>query len=614
MMNKKISAWTLVCGTLGLSQVWAAQIDQVQFKFIDNQSVVEISGDSLSGFSKRENTSPPQLVLTFNDTTVAQAATRKLDTSSFKSNVLQVSAYPLSGSKNQARVVVDFKKGTHFTVDQETGRVLVKVQDTGANRIEVADDDSGSDENDADSGFVPNGDKGGSTAAKERSSDNSPLSTITNSQEDKKFTGSPITLKLKDADVHEVLRMIGEASGFNIVIHPAVQGRLTVSLEQVPWDQALDVVLTMLRLGAERSDSVLRVMPRDMLIAEKQQELETKKLSAAAAPRVTRVFPISYADLSQLSQILQNFANSQNTTPGASGVPTTIIVDANTQSLIVRDTMENIDRIKKMIQILDVQTPQVLVETKVVEASEDFTKDLNGSFGAGGTRYQFGSNGPASLVGPPTAALGDTAGAGTFAGADVFSLSGRVISLNATLKMAEKESKAKVVSSPRTVVLSGKSSSINQARSVGIQVTTPATATSPATTTIQQVTANTRLTVTPRVTNDGSVFMRLDLNRDVLNLTNTQAPAAEPRSLNTEVIVESGSTLVIGGVLNLDESEVDSGFPLLHKLPLIGWLFGSNSKTRTKSELMFFVTPRILNQKKTALSTNPDMTADTNKL
>jgi type IV pilus assembly protein PilQ len=600
-MNIKIAACVLVCGGLSLSAAWAGQIDQVQFKFIDNQSVVEISGDAITSFQKRENKTPAQLVLTFNDTSVSKEASRKLDTSSFKSNVIQVSAYPLGGSQKQARVVVDFKKGTHYTVDQEEGRILVKVQDNPSSSVATNDADA------TDESIAETDDEApASLEATKRASKNDPLGTVMDSQADKKFTGSPITLKLKDADVHEVLRMIGEASGFNIVIHPAVQGKLTVSLEQVPWDQALDVVLTMLRLGAERSNNVLRVMPREMLIAEKQQELESKKMSAAAAPRVTRVFPISYADLSQLSQILQNFTNSQNNAPGSSGVATTIIVDANTQSLIVRDTLENIDRIKKMIQILDVQTPQVLVETKVVEATSEFTKNINGAFGAGGTRYQFGANGPGALVGAPAAALGNTAGAGTFSGADVFSLGGRVISLNATLRMAESESTAKVVSSPRTVVLSGKSSSITQARSVGIQVQTPATATSPATTTIQQVTANTRLTVTPRVTNDGSVFMRLDLSRDVLNLSNALAPAAEPRQLNTEVIVESGNTLVIGGVLSLDENNSESGFPILHKLPLIGWLFGASTKSQLKTELMFFVTPRILNQKKTALSRDDD--------
>lgn len=426
------------------------------------------------------------------------------------------------------------------------------------------------------------------------------------SSKEGKFTGSPITLKLKDADVHEVLRLISETSGFNIVIHPLVQGKLTVSLEQVPWDQALDVVLTTLKLAAERNESVLRVLPRDLLMAEKQQDLDSKKLSLATAPRITRVFPISYADIVQLSQILQNFANSQNTTGGssASGTqvpPTTIIIDNNTQSLIVRDTTDNVEKIKKMIQLLDVQTPQVLIEAKVVEATEQFTKEIGGSFGIGGTQLGFGFNGQQQLIGTAIA-LPATAGAGAMSGATVMNFGGRLIGLNSTLRMAESDNKIKVVSSPRTVVLSGKSSSITQTKTTAVKLVTPASNTNPATTQIVQVSANTKLNVTPRVTNDGSVFMKLDLSRDVLHLESDGTPATEPRQMNTEVIVESGNTLVIGGVLNLDENYAESGMPFLRKIPILGALFGSEEETRTKSELMFFITPRILNQKKTALS------------
>ncbi len=420
-----------------------------------------------------------------------------------------------------------------------------------------------------------------------------------------KFTGSPITLKLKDADVHEVLRLIGETSGFNIVIHPMVQGKITVSLEQVPWDQALDVVLTTLKLGAERNESVLRVLPRDLLFAEKQQDLDSKRLSLATAPRITRVFPISYADLSQLSQILQNFANSQNATGGSSSSgtqvpPATIIIDNNTQSLIVRDTSESVDKIKKMIQLLDVQTPQVLIEAKVVEATEEFSRNIDGSLGLGGAQLGFGFNGQQALIGSAIS-LPATAGAGAVAGATVMNMGGRLIGLNSTLRMAESDSKVKVVSSPRTVVLSGKSASITQSKTTAVKLVTPGTSTSPSTQQIVQVTANTKLNVTPRVTNDGSVFMKLDLSRDVLHLDG-DTPATEPRQMNTEVIVESGNTLVIGGVLNLDENSTETGMPFLRKIPILGALFGSEKTANTKSELMFFITPRILNQKKTALS------------
>jgi len=422
-----------------------------------------------------------------------------------------------------------------------------------------------------------------------------------------KFTGSPITLKLKDADVHEVLRLIGETSGFNIVISPLVTGKITVSLDHVPWDQALDVVLTTMKLGAERNDSVLRVLPRDVLLAEKQQDLDSKKLSMATAPRVTRIFPISYADMSQLSTLLQAFANAQNATGGSSSnttqiPPATIIIDNNTQSLIVRDTSENVEKIRKMIQLLDVQTPQVLIEGKIVEATEQFTKDIEGSFGLGGTAMGFGFNGQQALLGS-AALIPSTASpaAGAVAGATIMNLGGRLIGINATMRMAEAENKLKVISSPRTVVLSGKSASITQAETTAKTLITPGTATSPATSQIVQVTANTKLDVTPRVTNDGSVFMKLNLTRDVLQ-DQSGTPAVEPRLLNTEVIVESGNTLVIGGVLNIDDTENSSGMPFLRKIPIIGALFGSENISKTKSELMFFITPRILNQKKTAMS------------
>ena len=188
-------------------------------------------------------------------------------------------------------------------------------------------------------------------------------------------------------------------------------------------------------------------------------------------------------------------------------------------------------------------------------------------------------------------------------GTTVMNLGGnRLFGLNASLRMAESENKVKVISSPRTVVLSGKTSSISQSQTTAKTLVTPGTATSPSTSQIVQVKAETKLNVTPRVTNDGSVFMKLELAREVLHLEQDGTPATQPRMMNTEVIVESGNTLVIGGVLNIDENSSESGMPFLRKLPIFGPLFGSETDKKTKSELMFFITPRILNQKKTALS------------
>ena len=583
-MNYKLM---LALPALILSQsVEAANIDSIDFKAQDSETLVEISGNALSGFAKEEKKSPPQLVLTFDNATLADQAKQKFDTSSLGGGIEQISSYMVDGGK--ARVVIDFAKKAQYSLEETDAKITLHVN---SGRAAVAKVDK----------------------AETPASSDDAITTVMSSEASQKFTGSPITLNLKDADVHEVLRMISVASGFNIIIHPSVTGKLTLSLDRVPWDQALDVVLNTLKLGAERNESVLRVMPKDMLIREKQEEIDQKKLVAVATPRITRVFPISYADMSALSSLLQTFANSQNNTPGASGIPTTILVDQNTQSLIIRDTTENVERMRKMIQLLDVQTPQVLIETKTVEASENFARDLEGQIGLSGPGYALNINSPATaataLAGGSAAssatASGST-GSGTTRTNGVNITLGSTIQILAGLTYAESISKVKVVSSPKTVVLSGKSSSINQVTAYSVTNTNAGSVGVAATSTTVSASASTKMDVTPRVTNDGSVFMKLNLSRDVLNLSNPNAPIAEPRTLTTEVIVDSGNTLVIGGILNLDENHTEEGVPFLRNIPILGWLFGSTQDQNTKSELMFFVTPRILNQKRTQLGSNMD--------
>ncbi|MBS1959649.1 MAG: type IV pilus secretin PilQ [Bdellovibrionales bacterium] len=589
-MNKFL---TLSCVmSLLAAPAMAAQISKINLKpksgLEQNETWIEILGSGLRGFEREDHDAPAELVLTFLDVSLDKSAAKTVDATQFKSNVMQLSAYALNGAVPQSKVVVDFKSSGKYVIEESDARVLIKVKETVIPDV-------------AKPVVAPIATKEISSvkmtaSAAEDDNDDSALETAARASE-KKFTGSPITLKLKDADVHEVLRLISEASGFNIVVHPAVNGRLTVSLERVPWDQALDVVLTTLKLAAERSQSVLRVMPREMLIAEKQAELEQKKISQSTAPRITRIFPISYVDLGQISSILTTFANAQNSGPGSAGIPATIIVDQNTQSLIVRETADNIERIRKMIQLLDVQTPQVLIEGKVIEASSDFSKTLNGTFGAMGTQFGGAFNGTTATLGNASiGSVASSAGGGSFAATQGLSIFDKPIFLNALLNFAEKESQAKIVSSPRTVVLSGKSASITQTKSVAVQSLSTVNTTS--TQSLQTVSANTKLSVTPRVTNDGSVFMKLDLSRDIMDLTDPTKPAVNPRTMNTEVIVDSGSTLVIGGILNLDEGHVEQGMPFLRKLPLFGWLFGQETSTNTKSEVMFFVTPRVLNPRK----------------
>ena len=579
MKNCILILWMIACAFTKNAN--ATQLNSIELKPNDAETLVEISGESLIGYAKDDKKLPPQVVLTFDKATLSDKAKQKLDASSLGGGLLQISSYSISDGK--VRVVLDFSKTPQYTIEDTKNKITIHIPDVKGAQPKSAVE-----------------------------TDRDAITSIMSAESTQKFTGSPITLSLKDADIHEVLRLISETSGFNIVIHPSVTGKLTLSLDHVPWDQALDVVLTTLKLGAERNESVLRVLPKDMLLREKQDEIDQKKLTAVAAPRITRVFPVSYAELAPLSALLLNYINAQ--VAGGSGTPATILIDANTQSLIVRDTSENVERIRKMIQLLDVQTPQVLIEAKTVEASEDFSKDLEGQLNILGAsnrdNYAIGFNAPTgsgnALAGTPAV----SGGGGANRSNGILLTLGNTIGISANLTYAERLSKVKVVSSPKTVVLSGKSSNITQSTAYSVSITSPGGAGIAATTTTVSATAITKLDVTPRVTNDGSVFMKLSLSRDVLNLNNANAPIAEPRTLNTEVIVDSGNTLVVGGILNLDENHTEQGFPILRKIPLIGWLFGSEIDSKVKRELMFFITPRILNQKKTSIG-NPEEVPNT---
>jgi type IV pilus assembly protein PilQ len=438
--------------------------------------------------------------------------------------------------------------------------------------------------------------------------DANPLETVTKATSEKKFTGSPITLKLKDADINEVMRLIGEASGFNVVVSPGVSGKVTVSLEDVPWDQALDVVMTTMNLAAERFESVLRIMPREALMKEKQSVLDAQKLASQTAPRVTRVFPISYADLAQLSGLLKSFLSTAQSgqSEGQGGGLASIQIDQNTQSLIVRDTAEGVERVRKMIALLDVQTPQVLIEAKVIDASQSFFHQIDGKFGitAGSSSLSINGAALAGTTQPGTGTVG-TSGQSPAQQAAQGSVNsfkigiGSSFSLNAMLNYSENENRANVISSPRLVVLSGKTANILQASALKVEQTTNTAGGSQTATVFIPV--NTSLNVTPRATNDGSVFMKLNLQRDIVQLDANGQNAISPRNINTEVVVDSGNTLVLGGVQSSTETSASSGFPFLRKLPLLGWLFGTEASSNDKNELMFFVTPKIVNAKKTSL-------------
>ena len=285
-------------------------------------------------------------------------------------------------------------------------------------------------------------------------------------------------------------------------------------------------------------------------------------------------------------------------------------VDIRTNSIIVQDIRDNIERMRKLINILDTQTPQVMVEAKVVEATEGYSFDIGGSFASGAsdasppfaTAFQ-GGNPLDQLVGTVntgTDFASSSKNAGIMAVSPTFSFLSGNVTLNALLKLGEAENKVKVVSSPKTVVLNKQTADIVQSTPVLIKKKVQTDQGIFDTEDIEQ--AKISLKVTPTITNDEGVLMILDISRDIPVPLSSESSAVANRNIKTNVLVDSGSTLVIGGVYTMDRTTTDTGFPVLKDIPILGHFFGSKSNKTERSELFIFVTPTVLNLKRAGLT------------
>ncbi len=622
MNCRRYCRFVSLIGILLWSQIGqsSTQITQVEFLGTQDPSEILIHADGPLVFEKQENTPDKQVILEFKDAKLANKTLEKgFDTSSFRSQVNFISPYQVEG-KELVRMVIQLREMTAADVKQEGNLLRVRIPVGGVAR--VAKEESKASEPQTESLSKSESkiaEAKSVTLPSEFNSKADKLKEFFEARETKRFIGRPITLRVRDAEVVDVFRLIGEASGFNIILGDDVKGKITLSLTDVPWDLALDTVLHTLRLGAERNNNVLRVMTLGNLATEKQEQLRAKRASEATAPLITRVFPISYANLAELQGILTRFGSAggpAGTDPSGTGA--VVQLDNRTNSIIVRDIPDNVERMKKLIEILDTQTPQVMIEAKIVEASEQFASQINGGIGVGNsladaaTPQFFASftqaNPVDALIGSPGAFADGTAIGKTTADSGGFGISFPTLSflpgvkrLNALLNLGERESQVQVIASPKTVVLNKEKGNIVQ----GTPVLVPGASSIPGVGVVPVATvqsANLSLDVKPTVTNDGNIMLELGISRDIPLALDNQNNGIAKRSLNTIVVVESGSTLVIGGIYTMTNSKKSSGFPFLRKIPIIGWLFGSESQATDRSELFIFITPRIINEKEAGLS------------
>jgi len=422
-----------------------------------------------------------------------------------------------------------------------------------------------------------------------------PAGELFNSQTDpdltagKMYRGEPITLRLKDADIRDLLRSFSEFSGLNFVIQPGVRGTVTVELTDVPWDQALDLILKTNDLGYDLEGNILRIAPLSKLREEAEAEQALRAAQAQAVPLATVIKRVSYATAGQVAQVLKSGSNSILSRRG------TVIVDARTNTLIIKELPDFIDTVIAVIETLDIPEPQVMIEARIIETTKRFSRTLGINWGFSGIASAATGN-STGLIFPNNGTV-DGGVDLTQAGNGVLGITmGNVLNtlqLDVALQAAENEGLINILSAPRITTLNNQSASIQSGLQIPIQTVSNNTVS------VQFVNATLSLQVTPHVTAEGTVLMDIAIQkREPLLAFAVTGAANAPISTKdaaTKVIVRDGGTTVIGGIYEVSSDEGQDKVPGLSKVPLLKHLFKNNRQSEENEELLIFITPRVVN-------------------
>jgi type IV pilus assembly protein PilQ len=460
------------------------------------------------------------------------------------------------------------------------------------------------------------------------------------------YKGEKLSLNFQNVDIRALLQVIADFTNLNIVVRDSVAGSLTLRLKDVPWDQALDIVLQSKNLDMRKNGNVILVAPRDELATQEKLELESKQQISEIEPMRVEVFQLNYQKADAVSKLLSD-DKQKVLSKGGSAVP-----DQRTNKLFVRDTLSRLDEVRRIIQQLDIPVRQVLIEARIVEADDRFSRNLGSRLGFNDIRstiYRTGSQ-IDPVTGNPVAVNVPVYGAGTpWLGGNTYStvsgnlqgaadLSsqlgsnlqgislpglGRPTAINNTnfvnlpaagisgasaasfaislfgssltrfvnleISALEAEQRGKVVSSPRVMTADQGKAVIEQGTELPFQVATSSGATA-----ISFRKASLKLEVVPQITPEGNVIMRVQINRDAVGQLTPAGFAIDTRAVQTEVLVENGGTVVIGGIYEQFERNRVNKVPLLGDIPYLGYLFKNTSRTNDRTELLVFLTPRVV--------------------
>ncbi|MCO5335036.1 MULTISPECIES: type IV pilus secretin PilQ [Delftia] len=434
------------------------------------------------------------------------------------------------------------------------------------------------------------------------------------------YSGEKLSLNFQNIEVRSLLQVIADFTNFNIVTSDTVSGALTLRLKDVPWDQALQIIMDAKGLGMRKSGSVLWIAPKDEIDARTKRDYEAAMEIQKLEPLRTQGFQLNYAKAADI--LLQITTNTSSA--GAGGTATrflsergSAISEPRTNQLFVTDTPAKLEAMKALLATLDVPVRQVLIEARIVEARDTFGRALGVRLGGGDLRAQRGGDGGYSIGGDnrvvfgtgfdnanASAGAGGTvntsgsfvnlpasvagvAGSGTFAMSIFNAAANRFLTLE--LSAMEADGQGKIISSPRLMTADQTKALIEQGTEYPYSVTAPNGAT-----TIAFKKAVLKLEVTPQITPEGDIILDLDINKDSRGETTTQGVAIDTKHIKTQILVQNGGTVVIGGIFELEETNQENKIPLLGDVPVLGNLFKSRSRASSKREMLVFITPKMI--------------------
>ena len=525
-------------------------IDSIDFRKTENNDAQLLVYLNESMVAVDVNEKSGKLWIEFHNTEIIEDLIYKLDVADFGTLVKGVETFR---DKKNARLEVDIKGPFTFTYNQLSSVFLLTVSEA----IEVAESDVEADD----------------------------------------FSGRAISLNFQDIPVRNVLQIIADYNGFNLVISDTVTGNITLRLDGVPWDQALEIILKVKGLDKRMEGNILMVAPSEELSLREARDLQAKQEVEDLSALYSEYIQVNYAKASELSNLIKNEDTSILSARGS------VSVDERTNTLLIRDTEKSIEDIKRMVAVLDIPVRQVVIESRMVTVNDSINEELGVRWGITDTDGESSTSG--SLEGTESAGNGtvpslddrlnvnlpvaDAAGSIAFQVARL--ADGTILDLE--LSAMEKENKGEVIASPRITTANQKEAYIEQ----GVEIPYQESASSGATST-QFKKAVLSLTVTPHITPDDRIILDLVVTQDTVSeIVSGSAPAIDTQRIGTQVLVNNGETIVLGGIYQQSIISTISKVPVLGDIPYLGWLFRNTNNYNEKKELLIFVTPRIVTER-----------------